>query len=78
MAPNGHPSRLARPTPLRRLSHSVSLRGKRSRVPAAPSALDRLGAAAQRAKGRSIESQYESLQRLLSGVRGHLDDDEEG
>jgi hypothetical protein len=23
---------------------------------------------------RSVESQYESLQRLLSGVRGHLDD----
>jgi tetratricopeptide (TPR) repeat protein len=45
-------------------------------VPTASSALDRLGAAAQRAKGRSIESQYESLQRLLSGVRGHLDDDD--
>jgi len=45
-------------------------------APAAPSALDRLGAAASKARARSIESQYESLQRLLSGVRGHLDDDE--
>ncbi|MDB5099955.1 MAG: hypothetical protein JWM80_4376 [Cyanobacteria bacterium RYN_339] len=26
-------------------------------------------------RGRTVESQYESLQRLLSGVRGHLDDE---
>jgi tetratricopeptide (TPR) repeat protein len=44
-------------------------------APAAPTARERLEGAANRARSRSIESQYESLQRLLSGVRGHLDDE---